>query len=477
MTKKTLPPVLCIGIDIGKMKHVAAFVSLDLLRAARRFERCPTLAFEQSREGIESLLQKIDSYGDRAQCAVLIEHTGHYHRIVEEHLRDAGLQVYIMPVLSRKRSQEKTDRIDALRLANQLYNQLVLGVQPEEKRAQIKHRFPPTKLAAQLRGLVQRHHELVHARTTLKNRLTAICDEIFPELTLIFKDPNLMTALSLRATFETPAAVAAASLEQLRSIRQQKGKPTDAHLRCLQELAAASIGVKDSPRRKTLLLEQKQLIEELATSGKHLEIIDKEISELMEPSREYKILASMSIGPIQAATIVAAIGNIRNFEKASHLRTFCGWSPQAIQTGISRDTSKLSDTGQRQLRQTLFLITINAVHQSESFELIYTRLVKRMCHWDARTETYKGKMRAIGHISGQICGLIYRFLRQDADLVDASPAEQIPPPVLFSPDIHLSHVLHGKPHEKPTNDVSQDLPPDETETEILDEERETVVLV
>ncbi len=46
---------LYIGIDVGKYQHVAGFVSTTLLERHERFEGCPVLAFEQSRQGFRSL--------------------------------------------------------------------------------------------------------------------------------------------------------------------------------------------------------------------------------------------------------------------------------------------------------------------------------------------------------------------------------------------------------------------------------------
>ncbi len=64
---------------------------------------------------------------------------------------------------------------------------------------------PPTEAAASLRGLVRHHDELVAESTRRKNKLTAICDELFPEFTRLLRNPNLPTALALRERFPTEA--------------------------------------------------------------------------------------------------------------------------------------------------------------------------------------------------------------------------------------------------------------------------------
>src|SRR6266487_3267577 len=41
---------LYVGVDVGKKAHVAGFISSTLLTRHQRFEHCPALAFDNSRE-------------------------------------------------------------------------------------------------------------------------------------------------------------------------------------------------------------------------------------------------------------------------------------------------------------------------------------------------------------------------------------------------------------------------------------------
>src|SRR5436309_5480161 len=151
------------------------------------------------------------------------------------------------PIIGNRFSQAgiiKTDKRDALGLANQLYNQLELGVQVTDTLQVVRRAIPPSEAAAQLKGLMRHRYELVNEATQRKNKLTAICDELFPELTQSFKNPNLTIALELREKFSTPQAVATASLIALREVR--KGShPSQARLVLLRQLGAKLIGTKD----------------------------------------------------------------------------------------------------------------------------------------------------------------------------------------------------------------------------------------
>ena len=101
--------------------------------------------------------------------------------------------------------------------------------------------------------------ELIAESTRRKNKLTAICDELFPELTRLLRNPNLPTALSLRSHFPTPADLAKASFEP-REARGRTCSVSDAKLLELQRLASQSIGTKDVPRLHGLVFEQHQLL-------------------------------------------------------------------------------------------------------------------------------------------------------------------------------------------------------------------------
>ena len=212
---------LYVGVDVGKFRHVAGFLSRTLLKRHERFEGCPTLAFEQSREGFRAFVDHIRELVPIEQATILLEYTGHYHKNLEQYLLDLDMTVYRIHVQERPKGMMKTDKRDALGLANRLYTQLELGAQVADKKQLVRRTVPPTPAAAQLRGFMQHCYELSQQRTQLRNKLTAICDEIFPEFTQIFHDPNREVALAFQEKFPTPHEIATASLAALRELRHR----------------------------------------------------------------------------------------------------------------------------------------------------------------------------------------------------------------------------------------------------------------
>jgi transposase len=434
-----------VGIDVGKASHVAGFISATLLARHKRFEACPSLRFANSREGFLALSERLHATAPLEHLAVLVEHTGHYHRALVQYLQELDLPVYVMPVQQRPTGLLKTDRRDALTLANHLYGHLALGVQSADKTHLVRHLLPPSTAAAQLKGWMRHRHELVRECTRRKNKLTAICDELFPELVAIFRDPNRSTALADREHFPTPQALATASWTALVALRVGN-YPSDAQLANLQRLARDTIGTRDLVRQRGLLLEQAQLIAELRLLQAHLQALDGEIVQVVEQTREGVILQSLpDIGPIQAAAILAAVGNIRNFSKASELKAYCGWAPKRQQSGTSRDAEQHAHTGTRTMKQTFFLIACNAIRRRDgAWRQLYERLVPRLCAYDARRQTSRGRTKVIVRIAGQIIEMVFAFLIRDAAVLDqVPPGEEPPPPLRYDAETHRRHRQGG----------------------------------
>lgn len=84
-----------------------------------------------------------------------MEQADHYPRNLLQYLLEYDLPVYVMQVQSREFGMLKTDKRDALGLANHLYNQLALGVQVANKIQVVRRAVPPLEVAAQLKGLMR----------------------------------------------------------------------------------------------------------------------------------------------------------------------------------------------------------------------------------------------------------------------------------------------------------------------------------
>lgn len=429
-----------IGVDVGKFRHVAGVLSRTLLQRHAHFEGCPTFTFDQSREGFRSFVDRIREYAPLEQVTVLLEHTGHYHKNLEQYLLELDMTVYRIHVQERPKGMVKTDKRDALGLANRLYTQLELGAQVADKMQLVRQTAPPTPAAAQLRSFMQHRYELSHQSTQLRNKLTAICDEIFPEFTQIFRDPNREVALAFREKFPTPHEIATASLAALRELRQSNF-PSEAKLLRLQQLARETIGIHNVDRLRGLKVEQELLTKELRLVQEHLERLDTAIADIVKNCREGQILLSMPpIGPVQAATIIATVGTIANFEKASELKCYFGWAPRQDQTGVSFDRTKLASRGVRPMKQMLYIMALRSITIECEWARIYQRLLPRIGTYDERIKDYRGKKKVLGRIAGQMASMIFAMLKTDQEtLSKVPPGQEAPPPMLYDAQVHRKH--------------------------------------
>jgi transposase len=445
---------LYVGVDIGKKTHVAGFISATLLARHQRFESCPALSLDNTREGFRTLVDRISTYVPLTQVYVLMEVTGHDYRACMQYLQELDIPVYVIHIQKRQPGLLKTDKRDALGLANILYSQLEKGIQVGDPLQAVHRLAPPVEIAAGLRGLVRHRYELVAEKTQRKNKLTAICDEVFPEFTQVFKDPNKVTALAFREQFPTPHALATASLNALLAARGSTRSLSEASLLELHHLASQSIGIKDPARLRGLVFEQDQLIQELRLIEHHLDQIETEMERLVENSREGKILRSIpGIGAIPAATIIAMIGNIANFSRASQLKSYFGWAPKVTQSGQYLDQARLSPRGTRQMKLTMYLVVWTAITIKDcEWAKIYERLVPIKCSYNEKTRRYTGRGKVIRRIAGQIISVIYTLLKKDQEVMShLKPGMKAPEPILYDPEIHRRHRAghyHAPPPEK-----------------------------
>jgi transposase len=379
----------------------------------------------------------LEQYAPLSQCAVLLEKTGHYHLPLKQFLQSIGVRVYEIHVVARSRN--KSDKADALRLANTLYNQIELHAHPGDDEQAVRLAKPRALLAAQLGGLAKHYKNLSKDITRRENKLTAIADQLFPELTLVLSDPNCATALRLRRQYPTAQAVADADPLALWQCgcRGGRGRPGKSGMLRLHALAQQSIALQNEAIVEALCFEQECLIDQLVLLREHREAVDRRATEIISGSREGKILMSLGIiSAIEAATIISGIGDIRDFESASKLKSYLGWAPNKQQTGTSKDSEKLTRSGNRLLRDTMYLVGWHAIRYDTEWRKIYQRLVPVKCAWNPRTKQYEGKNKVLGRVIGQVIGLIFLLLKKDAVLRSHHKGDNLPEPTVYDRAFH-----------------------------------------
>jgi len=128
------------------------------------------------------------------------------------------------------------------------------------------------------------------------------------------------------------------------------------------------------------------------------------------------------------------------WDKASEVKSYFGWAPQIEQTGISADHARLTKRGTRTMKQMLYLMAMRAVQGNNEWAVIYQGLVARMCSYDEKLKKYRGKLKPLGRIAGQMASMIFALLKTDQETLAKVPPGQDPPaPMLYDPETRHRH--------------------------------------
>lgn len=430
------------GIDIGKTTCAAGVVSTQILARHRNcYEKCPAIEFKNDGDGFEKLLAFLRKHGPPG-ASVLLERTGHYGLALAHYLQSRGYVVYEVRPQERI-GEQKTDALDARRLANALHSQFTLGVVPEKSQRARPLEIPPETIA-RIQALIARRDALTRALVRIDNQLIAYGDQIFPEFREAIKDTVCDNALKIRESFPSPKDIAGTDIEALRGVLRggQPGRPA---LRRLQELAKKSVGEQDEAKCTILLLAQTQLIAEHHLLASHREILDAQIIPLVKDCRAGQILISFPmISPILAAQLLAALVSITHYEDASNFRGYAGYGPIRRQSGTTMDSMiKKKRRGNKDLKVATWLITMAAIRLDTEWREAYNELVERLCPLVAGKRIRKN--RVVARIAGNILGVIFALLKKDHDIIATlKDGEEAPCPTLYSREKHHADRVNGK---------------------------------
>jgi hypothetical protein len=89
----------------------------------------------------------------------------------------------------------------------------------------------------------------------------------------------------------------------------------------------------------------------------------------------------------------------------------------------------------------MFLIVMNAIRMKKTeWAKLYERLVPRLCIYDERTQSYRGKGKVMGHVAGRLIFLIYALLKKDEEVLShLAPGVEPPTRLLYDPELHRQH--------------------------------------
>ena len=359
--------MICVGIDVAKDKH-DCFISVSDGEASFKPFTIPN-----SREGFESLLQRIESVSDDlSRAKVGLEATGHYSCSLLGFLIGKGLTTFVINPLhtnlyrkSLSLRKTKTDRVDSRTIAAMMMSDMDL-----------KPYSDTSYHNEELKSLTRYRFDKVKERAKLKSSVARLVNKLFPELEKLVPDLHMASVCALLSEFPGASHVASAHLTRLTSLLRESskgryGKETAAAFR---NAARSSIGsimpAKSLELKHTIRLIREQTLE--------IGEIEAEIRRIMDEAN-CPILTIPGISYRMGAMIVAGVGDFSRFSSPDKLLAYAGLSPSTCQSGqLTSSYAHMEKRGSRYLRYALF----NAS--------------KYVCHWDASFGAYLEKKRAEG---------------------------------------------------------------------------------
>lgn len=329
-----------IGIDVSKRFHVAHCDGLEW-------------TFSHSQRGFNAFVKWLREQGITPSL-IGMEPTGRYTKTLADWLSTKGYQVVMVPGVHVNRMKRimdygvnKTDRIDAKVIA-----ELV-------KMGRYSDRVAKSTVFKELRHLSNLYFHLVRAHTQEINRLHALVDQVFPELTR-YIGLDSMTALSILKRYESPSQIAAEPFESFLYASRQghTGRGRQIALEKMRELhriAGDSIG-EGGPSAG---FEISYVLDALKLLKANREEVKEQISGWLA-CVDYgdRLLDVPGITPVTAGLVLGEIGDLQGYSHIRQIWKTAGVNIVERSSGQFQSRRFISKEGRPMLRTHLFNIAL-----------------------------------------------------------------------------------------------------------------------
>ena len=394
---------LIVGVDVAKSLQWARFVDY------RGMEIGKALSFNTNKKGFESIVAKIEEICNKNvlrqpfnKVIIGMEPTGHYWKTLANYLMKRGYHVVGVNPFHTKKAKElddnsptKSDKKDALTIARLIKNGSFFDP------------YLPEDVYAELRALTNARISLLRRNSAVKNTITAILDEYFPEITTVFKDP-IKGKASRQILKDCPFPQEILGLREdgvLVVIRKAVKKTVGMKkVRELIDVAKDSVGVDYGLNASKIRL--RYLLDELEVIEKRLLDVEASMSEMLEAT-EYgdQILSIKGIGVVTASMFLGETGNPLRFSNARQIERYAGYNLVEDSSGKSKSGTVISKRGRKQLRSVLYLMAYTMVGQNAEMKELYNYLKTR------KVNPLK-KKQALVVISKKIITIIYSLIKK-----------------------------------------------------------------
>jgi len=395
------PATLIVGVDIAKKLQWASFTDYRGLELGKAIE------FANTKDGFKNILASINTtckLKSLRNVIVGMEPTGHYWKPLANHLSANGVTVVMINPYHTKRAKElddnsptKSDRKDSLTIARLVRDGRYYEV------------YLPRDVYAELRVLSNTRIGLIKRQNALKNNITAVMDEYFPEIKTVFKNPlKGKASLQILKSCPFPELIIALGEERvLAEIKKAVKRAVGRKKACeLVEAAQNSIGVNYGLTAAHLKL--RLLIEELELLTIQLEQVKEAMSlALSETGYKDLLLSIPGVGIVSAASFLGEIGDPLRFEHPNQISRMAGYNLIENSSGQNQSRTVISKRGRKNLRSILYQMALVMVARNNEMQELYQYLKKR-------PDNPLKKKQALVVISKKIVTIIYHMVKKQA---------------------------------------------------------------
>lgn len=391
---------LVVGVDIAKNYQWARFVDF------RGIEHDHALKFKNRKAGFEAILSKIRDICKKEgfkKVFVGMEPTGHYWKAFANWLeKQTDITVVLVNPYATKQakelddnSQTKSDKKDALTIAKLVAQGRYFDL------------YLPHDIYAELRGLSTTRTSLNKRKNAIKNTITAVLDEFFPEYVEVFKHP-LKGKASRHILkncpfpkFITELGEDGVTEEIKKAVKKTVGRKK---ARQLIDAAKESIGVdygEDAARLKLRLL-----IDELELLEQQTEDLENQMACALSKTdyAEY-LLTIKGIGVVTLAACLGELGDPTRFEDPRQMSRMAGYNLVEDSSGKNKSGTKISKRGRKNLRSVLYQMALTMVATNEEMKELYHYL-------KTRDKDPLRKMQALVVVSKKILTIIHTLAKK-----------------------------------------------------------------
>jgi transposase len=341
-----------VGIDVGKHVHHAAAVAADgRLVWSRR------VANDQA--AIQGLIGQATASA-AAGVRWAVDSTGGSATLLLALLVAADQPVVYVPghMVNRMAGafagEAKTDPKDALVIA-----------QTARMRQDLLAARPKDELVAELAVLVGHRGDLMADWVRSVSRLRGLLQASFPGLERCFAFTS-RSALVLVCRYQTPEALRALGRRRLQAWlrRQVPSQLSDAQVAQMAEVALAAAAAQRIrlPAQDTTARLIAQLASDLLGLDRRIKELDKTIAQRLASHPQAPIICSLpGMGPLLAAELLVAVGDLGSFPDAGRLAAYAGLAPVPRDSGRRTNNLHPPKRYHRRLRRVLYLSALSSL--------------------------------------------------------------------------------------------------------------------